>query len=133
MKYDYEKLEEIVTERLKNLDINEVAKFLSTSVDAIEYRDTFLSAEFIDWLETFDEGGIREEEDVFDYPEGRSYLTTRDDLGWEVAETFFFPVKINEDNFEMLREVYEGKPYLEDELYDIIPTALELTRTMDGC
>ena len=81
--------------------------------------------------DTFDEGGTREGEDVFSYSEGRDFLTAKEDLGWEIADTFFFPVETNEDNFEMLRDVWET--CLEDDvLHEIIPTALELTWTMNN-
>ena len=120
-----------MTERLEYLDLNAVAKFLSKSVSAIWYRDTFLTEEFNDWLITFDEGRTREGEDVISYSEGQDFFDGKNRLGLGNSGHFVFLIEANEDNFEMLRDVWET--CLEDDvLHEIIPTALELTWTMNN-
>ena len=134
MKYDYDKLEEIVTERLENIDLNEVAKFLSKSVDAIWYRDTFLTAEFNDWLETFYNGERGEDAVPADYKIGTTFDVMSWDLAQEIAEKFIYPTGTYEDGELSLEdtkcELFSME--LGEELFEILPDALELTRTMNN-
>lgn len=134
MNYDYAELEEIVTERLENIDINEVAKFLSKSGDAIWFRDTFLTEEFNNWVETFYNGERGEDELPSDYKIGTKFNCMEWDLAQEIAEEFIYPTGTYEDGELGLEDAKSDlfSMDLGEELFEILPNALELTRTMNN-
>jgi hypothetical protein len=145
MKYDYEKLDEFMTERLNNVDINEVAKFFSTSDYAIAYRDEYLNEEFQNWLKTFEDGGENEGEEYCDWNDGSDYFVASDDMCEFLGEHFLFPSGISfQDCLDNIDGSGEGSEYfqLESDFFseirdtilekNIIPDALELTRTMNN-
>ena len=134
MKYDYDYVNKVVTEKLNNIDINEVAKFLSTSDFAIEYRDYYLTEEFQNWLKTFEEGGENEGEEYCDCYQGRTYFEETDDMCLLIASGLLFPSGITQDEIlddEVLDDIYSE---VRDDIWNknIIPDALELTLTMNN-